>query len=141
MWIRKEEIMSRWKSIRLEPIGTTLEEEFEALMTWMNRDTGHSSRIKDSIEHPAFAEIVKYGQKMLPFILKRELCWVEFELLYKIIGSRPEIPEEHRGRLGAMRTIYLDWLEKKGYIHEQRKRRLWASLVGMARRILHVLWK
>lgn len=133
--------MGRFKSDRIEPKGSTLEQEYEALMAWMNRDTGHSSRIKDSIEHPAFAEILSYGQKMLPFILKRELCWVEFSLLRKIIGSEPEIPEDCRGRLDKIRAIFKKWLTEKGYYEQRGARRIWTSLVGVARRLLHVLWR
>lgn len=102
---------NRYKSARIEPKGATIKEEFEALMAWMDRDAGHSSRIKDRLEHPAFAEIVSHGREVLPLVLDREMSWVEMELICQILGSRPpEIPENCRGRVDKLRKIYKKWL-------------------------------
>lgn len=102
--------MSRFLGERTEPVGATLEEEFAALVRWLERDASHSSRIKDSIDHPAFKKIVAYGRAVLPLIGARDgASWWEFSAITAITGG-PEIPEEARGKLLLIRPIYRQWL-------------------------------
>jgi hypothetical protein len=111
-WI--EENMSRYKSERTEPKGSDPLQEFKALNAWLERDTRHSSRMRDTFEHPAFAEIVAMGPLALSFVLNEPLGWTEMELLSRLLGGRPEIPEEARGRLRMQQKIYREWVKKFG---------------------------
>lgn len=109
--------MSRFCSERTEPIGASPLAEYEALRAWLHRDTAHSSRIKDSREHPAFAKIVEFGGKAVPFILSERnggegLAWVEFELLRRIFGDGPEIPEWAAGRLYQIQQLWAAWFSR-----------------------------
>lgn len=113
--LKSEFPMGRFKSDRIEPKGNDALQEFKALRTWIERDTGHSSRIKDAIDHPGFAEIVSMGPLALSFVLNEPLGWVEMSLLCKLLGGRPEIPEEARGRLRMMQKIYRQWVRTFGY--------------------------
>lgn len=113
--LKSESQMSRFRSDRIEPKGNDALQEFKALRAWIDRDTGHSSRIKDAIEHPGFAEIVSMGPLALSFVLNESLGWVEMALLCKLLGGAPEIPEEDRGRLGRMQKIYRQWVKTFGY--------------------------
>lgn len=107
--------MGRFSTPRIEPVGNTIEEEFNALVTWMNRDVGNSSRNKDMIEHPAFRKIVEYGKDIIPLISKRELKWFEFAVIGRVLGH-PEVPEKYWGMLLKMRPYYKAVLKKHGYL-------------------------
>lgn len=109
--------MTRFLSDRIEPRGETFEQEFQALVSWLERDTLHSSRIKDSIAHPAFKEIVGYGRKVLPLIAKRDMIWWDFAVIEQLLGG-PPIPEAARGRICEFRVIYRRWLDD----HESAER-------------------
>lgn len=106
--------MSRYKSDRIEPKGNDPLQEYKALRAWLKRDVGHSSRMKDTFEHPAFAEIVSMGALALSFVLNEPLGWAEMELLCRLCGDRPEIPEKARGRLEMLQKIYRQWITRFG---------------------------
>lgn len=80
----------------------------------IHRDTGLSSRVKDRVDHPAYRKITAMGKAAVPTILKRleeplKLGHWEFAALQEIIGAGPEIPEDHRGRIGMMAQDWLEW--------------------------------
>lgn len=89
-------------------------EDINDLAFEIHRDTGFSSRVKDRVDHPAYKKIIAMGKTAVPAILKRleepvKLGHWEFAALQEIIGSGPEIPEDHRGRIGMMAQDWLEW--------------------------------
>lgn len=104
---------------RIEPKGSTLGEEFDALSRWIDRDTGFSSRTTDSIEHPGFEQVVSYGRRMLPVLLEAlknrrgvSASWWTFEAVRRIVGKSPRIPKDASGRYLAIVSIYAGWVEE-----------------------------
>lgn len=112
--------MSRWHNPRTLPKGETLEQELEYLFMWIEADTGFSSRLKDSLEHPAYKTLIEYREKAVPFILSlfASTCpWWVFSALRDLTGIKPVVPKEVRGMHEEIRKVYAKELLDKGIIN------------------------
>ena len=82
------------------------------------RDTGHFSLVSQMTRHPAYQSIIEMGEPAIPLILKdlqmKPDHW--FPALAAISGESPPIPDEDRGRIGAISKIWIKWGKTKGYI-------------------------
>ena len=103
----------RFQSDRIEPKGDTPELEYEQLVKWLERDTMHSSRIRDSLRHPAFSSIVSMGRDAIPWILRGGWNWWKFEAVVAIVGSQPDVPKDSAGRFPHLVKIFDEWIKDK----------------------------
>lgn len=92
------------------------QDKFDELVKKAEADTCYSSRTQDLIEHPAYQEVITYGNEALPFLFARMItipCWW-FEALRQITGASPE-KYEHRGYLPKLTNDWLEWARKNDY--------------------------
>lgn len=98
------------------PAGETLEERFQRLRTAWYRATAVLSSMDAAAEHPAYQEIIRMGEKVVPLLLrnmeKNETHW--FIALSKITGVQP-IPREAAGKIPRMVEAWLAWGKEHGY--------------------------
>jgi hypothetical protein len=81
---------------------------------WQNEVEGISSTLQMS-EHPAYQEIISFGYKVVPLLLKElknnPLYWLS--ALSTITGENP-IKPEHKGKIKQMAEAWIDWGKNKG---------------------------
>jgi hypothetical protein len=98
------------------PEKETVEERFRRLeATWMG-EVGHHSSTTKLVNHPAFQEIIRMGQAVVPFMLqdleKRPRLWVW--ALPAITGADP-VAADDRGDIAKMSEAWLRWARDNGY--------------------------
>lgn len=103
--------------IRVAPPSTeTLEERFRRLEALWRAETGHLSSSSKIIGHPAFRDIIRMGQAVVPFMLRdleqQPRLWVW--ALPEITGDDP-VPVADRGDIVQMTVAWLRWAEEHGY--------------------------
>lgn len=95
----------------------TIEEHFRRLEATWRAETGHLSSSSKIIGHPAFREIVRMGQAVIPFLLRdleqQPNLWVW--ALPEITGVDP-VPVSDRGDIAKMTDAWLRWAKE----HEHR---------------------
>lgn len=94
-----------------------LEATFNKLAEQIKKDTGFSSRISDRVEHPAYQQVIKMGEPVLPLIFRymdegKGGFW--FHALHAITGADP-IPRELWGKIREMENVWLTWAREQGY--------------------------
>ena len=96
--------------------GETVEERFRRLEAIWTSETGYLSSCTDIVEHPAFQEIIRLGEVIIPLMLRdleeRPRLWVW--ALPKITGAGPVLPEEG-GNIARMSEAWLCWGKANGY--------------------------
>ncbi len=94
----------------------TLEERFRRLEAKWTAETGFLSSFSDIVEHPAFREIIRMGDAVVPFLLRdleeRPRLWVW--ALPAITGENP-VPPGDGGNIARMSEAWLRWGKAKGY--------------------------
>lgn len=103
--------------IRVAPQSTeTLEERFRRLEMLWRAETGHLSSSNKIIGHPAFRDIVRMGNAVVPLMLRdleqQPRLWVW--ALPEITGDDP-VPVADRGDIVQMTVAWLRWAEEHGY--------------------------
>jgi hypothetical protein len=101
------------------PSGTpaeTVEERFRRLEAkWMD-EVGHLSSYTAIVNHPAFREIVRLGEAVVPLMLRdlqeRPRLWVW--ALPEITGADPVSPGDG-GKIAKMSEAWLRWGREHGY--------------------------
>lgn len=99
-----------------KPTTETVEERFRRLeATWV-AEAGHHSSTTKLINHPAFREIVRMGQAVVPFLLRdleiKPRLWVW--ALPEITKADP-VPASDRGNIAKMGEAWLRWARANGY--------------------------
>ena len=102
-------------------IELEIESKFNILAQKWKQDTKAISSIAQMSMHPNYQMIIGLGSKVVPLLL-RELAqhpnnpdhW--FWALRAITGEDPAEPEQ-RGRIAEMRTAWLKWGERQGYVY------------------------
>ena len=94
----------------------TVEKRFRQLeATWM-AEAGHHSSTTKLVNHPAFQEIVRMGQAVVPFLLRdleeKPRLWVW--ALPEITKADP-VPAADRGNIAKMSAAWLCWAHANGY--------------------------
>jgi len=94
----------------------TVEERFRRLeATWM-AEVGHHSSTTKLVNHPAFQEIIRMGNAVVPFLFRdleqRPRLWVW--ALADITGADP-VPVSDRGNIVKMSEAWLRWGRANGY--------------------------
>jgi hypothetical protein len=94
----------------------SVEEHFRRLeATWMT-EVGHHSSTSKLVNHPAFQEIIRLGQAVVPLLLRdmedKPRLWVW--ALPEITGADP-VPVPDRGNIAKMSEAWLRWGRANGY--------------------------
>ena len=94
----------------------TVEERFRRLEANWTAETGYLSSYTDIVEHPAFQEIIRIGEAVVPFMLRdlqeRPQLWVW--ALPEITGADP-VPPGAAGNISKMSDAWLSWGRANGY--------------------------
>jgi hypothetical protein len=94
----------------------TVEERFRRLEAIWTMETGYLSSDQEITGHPAFQEIIRLGNDVVPLMLQ-DLCerprlWVW--ALPQITGVNP-VPPSDRGHIAKMSDAWLRWGRANGY--------------------------
>ncbi|MBI1830894.1 MAG: hypothetical protein HYR84_05510 [Planctomycetes bacterium] len=94
----------------------TIERRFRDLEAAWNADTMYLSDAQKIINHPAFQEIIRMGEAVIPFMLrdleKAPCLWVW--ALPQITGANPIDPDD-AGHIRNMSETWLRWAREHGY--------------------------
>ncbi|MCI0463270.1 MAG: hypothetical protein L0Z62_40505 [Gemmataceae bacterium] len=94
----------------------TVEERFRRLEATWTAETGYLSSYTDIVEHPAFREIIRLGEAVVPLMLRdleeRPRLWVW--ALPDITGANPVSPGDG-GKIAKMSEAWLRWGREHGY--------------------------
>lgn len=98
------------------PPAETIEQRFRRLEASWTASTGYLSSYTDIVEHPAFREIVRLGEVVVPLMLRdleeRPRLWVW--ALPEITGANP-VPPEEAGNITKMSEAWLRWGRANSY--------------------------
>ena len=109
----------------MQPKTQEMEATFNKLAEQIKKDTGFSSRISDRVEHPAYQQVIKMGEPVLPLIFRymdggKGGFW--FDALFAITGENPTLPPELLPVPGwvaldiqEMEQAWLQWAREQGY--------------------------
>jgi len=115
VWVRGRASLASSEASVLR--GRDLAAEFERLRVEWEKDTINLSDVGQIILHDAYQRIIGMGPAALPLIfaaLDAELAFW-FPALRAISGSDPVQPEE-LGDPEAMRSAWLSWARRNGYL-------------------------
>src|ERR1700675_1316341 len=88
----------------------TVEDRLRRLEATWTAETGYLSSYTDIVEHPAFREIIRLGEAVVPFMLRdleeRPRLWVW--ALPEITGAAP-VPPGEGGNIAKMSEAWLRW--------------------------------
>ena len=94
----------------------SVEQHFRRLEATWTAETGYLSSYTDIVEHPAFREIIRLGEGVVPFMLRdleeRPRLWVW--ALPEVTGANP-VPPEAGGNIAKMSEAWLRWGRANGY--------------------------
>lgn len=94
-----------------------LVERFNTLKQQWIDDTHFKSNVFSTTSHPAYLQILSYGQPMIPILLndmkENRTHW--FFALSDLTGAHP-IREENRGKVDRMIEDWVVWGEHEGYL-------------------------
>ncbi len=100
-----------------EPPLSALEERFEELAARWLCETRYSSSMDDLISHPAYQQIIKMGESVIPLLLhdlgNHRRFWGP--ALASITGENP-VAEEHAGRVKESADDWRKWAKAHGYM-------------------------
>jgi hypothetical protein len=98
------------------PAPETLEQRFRDLEATWTAATGYLSSYTEIVNHPAFREIIRLGEAVVPLMLRdleeRPRLWVW--ALPEITGTDP-VPAGQGGNIGKMTEAWLHWGRTNGY--------------------------
>jgi hypothetical protein len=96
--------------------GETAEQRFRRLEQTWKTSTAFLSSDEELVNHPAFQEIIRMGEAVVPFMLRdlqdRPRLWVW--ALPQITGADP-VPAGDRGNIAKMSAAWLSWGKAHGY--------------------------
>jgi hypothetical protein len=92
------------------------EKDFNRLAKkWKNETSGYSSAAS-MVMHPAYLEIISYGEKMIPYILKdlqqKPSHW--FIALKTLAKNYSPVKPEDAGNIKKMTEAWIEWGRKNG---------------------------
>lgn len=97
-----------------DQVSSKLAREFIALRDLWEEEIKYQSSATNIIEHPAYQEVIKRGELMLPFIIKEirneKPLW--FHALREITGLMPDVDGDHSIR--NLKKAWLDWYAQAG---------------------------
>ena len=94
-----------------------IRQKFTALASQGRQEVEALSSTVEMSKHPAYQEIIKMGEGVIPFLLEdlqqNPLYWLP--ALGQIAQENPVLPEQ-RGKIKQMAQAWLNWGIQKGYI-------------------------
>jgi hypothetical protein len=98
------------------PSAETVEERFRRLEKVWTAQTGFLSSSTDIVAHPAFREIVRLGDVVVPLMLRdlEELPRLWVWALPEITRANP-VPPGDAGNIAKMSDAWLRWGKANGY--------------------------
>ena len=94
----------------------SVEERFRRLEALWDAETAYLSDVTAIVEHPAFQEIIRMGDAVVPLMLRdleeRPRHWVW--ALPRITGANP-VPPGDAGRIAQMSAAWVEWGKEHGY--------------------------
>jgi hypothetical protein len=93
-----------------------LEERFNQLVAKWHAETAYLSDSRKMHAHPAYQEIIRLGQPVVPLILRaleREPDHFH-HALHAITGAQP-VPREHAGNIAEIAEDWVRWGRENGY--------------------------
>lgn len=97
------------------PPTIAVEARFRLLEATWTAETGYLSSFTDIVEHPAFQEIIRLGEAVVPLMLRdleaKPRLWVW--ALPEITGADP-VPPGEGGNIAKMSEAWLRWGRAKG---------------------------
>ena len=94
----------------------SIEDRFRRLEEIWTRETGYLSSYTDIVKHPAFQEILRMGERVVPLMLRdleeRPRLWVW--ALPDLTGANP-VTEADAGNIAKMSEAWLSWAKANGY--------------------------
>jgi hypothetical protein len=94
----------------------TLEQRFRRLEAVWRAETGHLSSYTKRFHHPAFQEIIRLGEPVVPLMLhdleQQPGLWVW--ALPEITGANP-VADEDAGKIARMSEAWVRWGRESGY--------------------------
>ena len=94
----------------------TLEQRFNRLADEWYKSTGYLSSMDKASRHPAYQEIIRLGEAVLPYLFRdlkaTHRHW--FIALKQITGANP-IPLADAGNVPKIADAWLRWAKDKGY--------------------------
>jgi hypothetical protein len=98
------------------PSPKSVEDRFRDLSRAWEEAAGHLSSMTAASGHPAYQEIIRLGQAVVPFLLRdleeNHSHW--FIALRQITGSNP-VPPSAAGDIPEMVKAWLRWAKDNGY--------------------------
>src|SRR5437879_3385394 len=98
------------------PATETVEQCFRRLEAKWLAEVGHLSSYTALVSHPAFREIIRMGEAVVPLMLRdleeRPGLWVW--ALPEITGADP-VPAGEGGKIAKMSEAWLRWGRENGY--------------------------
>ena len=111
---RKRACTKHGDAVDIEPADR---ERFRELAERWERDTVLLSNSSQATRHPAYQEILHMGQPVVSLILQRVQThsghWLH--ALHDITGADPVDPSDY-GKIDAMKSSWLEWGERNGYV-------------------------
>jgi hypothetical protein len=100
-----------------EPSAPLLRDHFLALAARWRTETARFSSVTKMIEHPAYQEIIRMGQPVVPLILRELEKQAELwgPALTAITGARP-VPAGDAGRVRRSAEHWLRWAGANGFV-------------------------
>ncbi len=91
-------------------------ERFAALVIEWRHGRGHSSKIRDLVNHHAYQQIIGMGPAIIPLLLRemeeRPSHWDS--ALREITGANP-VPKKSIGKIDEMAAVWAQWGRRQGY--------------------------
>jgi hypothetical protein len=99
------------------PAPETTEQRFERLADRWEKETAFLSSTTEEVAHPAFQEIVRMGEAVIPLVLQRMARGTgHWDLaMSRITGERPW-PPSAAGKIPVIEQAWFDWARQKGYV-------------------------
>ena len=98
------------------PPAESIEQHLRRLESIWTAETGYLSDPNEIVNHPAFLEIIRLGEAVVPILLRdldeRPRLWVW--ALPEITGADP-VPALDRGNIRKMSDVWLRWGKEHGY--------------------------
>ena len=95
----------------------SLDAQFQALVKRWKKDTETDSSLTRMIRHPAYQEIIRMGEAVVPLLLAelQQEADFWFAALQQITGADP-VPKASAGKIKEMAKAWLDWGRDKGLL-------------------------
>src|SRR5207247_93743 len=96
--------------------GETVESKFRKLSERWKSETCFLSSMSEAAAHPAYQEIIRLGQDVVPFLLRdMEVNHTHWFAALRAITSANPVPAGAAGNIPKMVEAWLSWAKDNGY--------------------------